>query len=60
MFQNSDCDDTAQALLRIQGLDHIGKMHAETLSEFQTIYDKFRMPSLVITVVGEWTKHVLD
>lgn len=60
VFQNSDCDDTAQALLRIQGLHHIGKMHAETLSEFQTIYDKFRMPSLVITVVGEWTKHVLD
>ena len=60
VFQNSDCDDTAQAFPRIHGLGRIGKMHAETLSEFQTIYDKFRMPSLVITVVGEWIKHVLD
>ncbi len=43
----------------MQGLGRIAKMHAETLSDFQTIYDKFRMPSLVITVVGEWIKHVL-
>ncbi len=50
-FKNSDAN--VQTHPRIQALGCIAKMHMETLSDLQPIYDKFRMPSLIITVVGE-------
>lgn len=50
-FKNSDAN--IQTHSRIQALGYIGRMQVATSTEYHPIFDKFRMPTLLITVIGE-------